>query len=183
MTAARSFQGDVDARALAGRYLGPAEVLRAGAVLEASLPGGEVIRPRLALAYAFVPAPGDSLLVIGEAERFFVIGVLASAGRTELRFRGDVDLRASGGTLELSGEHGVSVEGPRVDIRAKHLSVVADRVTEAFGTVLTRVKSLLSVHTGETAAVVHGEWSTRSDRAAITSREVVSVNGKEVHLG
>ena len=183
MTAARSFQGQVDAHALAGRYLGPAQVVRAGAVLEALLPSGELIKPRLALAYAFVPAPGDSLLVIGADERFFVIGVLASTGRTELCFRGDVDLRAADGTLELSGEHGVSLEGPRVEIKAKQLSVVAERVTEAFGTVLTRVKALLSVHTGESDTVVHGEWSTRSERAAITSKEVVSVNGKEVHLG
>lgn len=178
-----AFQGQVDAEALGGRYLGPATVVRAAPLLEATLPGGEVVRPRLALAYPFVPAAGDTLLVIGGEERYFVIGVLSSTGRTELRFRGDVELRAANGTLELSAEQGVSLEAPQIDIKTKRLNVLAEKVTEAFGTVLTRVKSLLSVHTGETDTVVHGEWSSRSERAAITSQEVVSVNGKEVHLG
>lgn len=188
MTAAVStqepaLQGPVDAEALSGRYLGPAKVVRSGPILEVTLPSGDVARPKLALAYPFVPAAGDTLLVIGSEDRYFVIGVLESTGRTELRFRGDVELRAANGTLELSAEHGVSLEGPQVDIKAKRLNVVAEKVTEAFGTLLTRVKSLLSVHTGETDTVVHGEWSSRSERAAITSQEVVSVNGKEVHLG
>ena len=60
---------------------------------------------------------------------------------------------------------------------------MADKATEVFGTVFTRVKELLSVHAGETDTVVHGEWSTRSKRAAITSEEVASINGKQIHLG
>ncbi len=184
MTAALSFVGSLDQEALGGRYLGPASVTQvAPALLEAKLPTGEIVRPRLALAYPFVPAAGDTLLVIGQADRYFVIGVLESTGRTELRFRGDVDLRAVDGTLELHGERGVSLQGEQIDIRTKKLAVVADKVTEAFGTVFTRVKALLSVHSGESDTVVQGEWSSRSERASITSQEVVSVNGKEVHLG
>jgi hypothetical protein len=184
MTAALHFVGQLDQDALGGRYLGPATVTEAAAaVLLAKLPNGEVVRPRLALAFPFVPAAGDTLLVVGQADRYFVIGVIESTGRTELRFRGDVELRAVDGTLELHGERGVSLHGPEIDLKTRKLGVVADKVTEAFGTVFTRVKALLSVHTGETDTVVHGEWSSRSERAAITSQEVVSVNGKEVHLG
>lgn len=184
MTAARSFPAPLEEETLGGRYLGPAKVTRTGpAALEATLPNGESIRPRLALAYPFVPAAGDTLLVIGEKERYFVIGVIESTGRTELRFQGDVEIRAVDGTVELEGARGVSFAGPQIDIKTKQLSVIADKVTEAFGSVFTRVKALLSVHTGEADTVVHGEWSNRSERAAITSQEVVSVNGKEVHLG
>ena len=184
VTTALSFVGQLDKEALGGRYLGPATVTRVGAaVLEARLPGGEEVSPKLALAFPFVPADGDTLLVIGQGDRYFVIGVLESTGQTELRFRGDVELRAVDGTLELHGEKGVALHGPQIDIKTKTLGVLADRVTEAFGTVFTRVKALMSVHTGETDTVVHGEWSNRSERAAITSQEVVSINGKEVHLG
>jgi hypothetical protein len=183
MTAALSFVENLDQEALGGRYLGPATVTRAGAALEAKLPSGDMVRPKLALAYPFVPAEGDTLLVIGQDDRYFVLGVLESTGKTELRFRGDVELRAVDGALDLHGSTGVSVSGPSVAIETKKLGVVAEKVTEVFGSVFTRVKALLSVHTGETDTVVRGDWSSRSEHAAITSQETVSINGKEVHLG
>lgn len=166
------------------RYLGAAKVTRVGpAKLEARLPSGEAIAPKLALAYPFTPAEGDSLLVIGQDGRWFVIGVLASTGETALRFQGNVELRAVEGKVALHGEHGVELRGAEVDIKTRRLNVVAEKVTEVFGTIFTRVHELLSVHSGETEAVVRGQWSNRSERAAITSEETVSVNGKEVHLG
>ena len=152
-------------------------------MLEAELPTGETVCPRLALAFPFTPAEGDSLLFIGQDARYFVIGVLESRGQTTLRFPGDVEVRAEGGTLALHGDRGVAVLGPHIDVRARRLEILADRATEAFGSVVTRVKALLSVHAGESDTVVRGEWSNRSERASITSQETVSVNGKEVHLG
>ena len=184
MTAAPSFVGQLDAAALDGRYLGAVTVTATGpATLEARLPSGETVHPKMALAFPFVPAEGDSLLVIGQDERYFVIGVIASEGETHLRFRGNVEVRAVDGELALSGEHGVELRGPLVDIKTKKLTVLADKATEVFGTVFTRVKELLSVHAGETDTVVHGQWSNRSKRAALTSEETVSINGEQVHLG
>jgi hypothetical protein len=184
MTAAPSFVGQLDADALSGRYLGPAKVTQTGAAsLEARLPTGETIHPKLALAFPFTPAENDSLLVIGQDDRYFVIGVIASSGETKLRFRGNVELRAVEGELELHGEHGVELRGPRIDIKTKKLTVLADQATEVFGTMFTRVKELMSIHTGETDVVVHGQYSNRAKRTAITSEECVSINGKQVHLG
>lgn len=184
MTAAPSLAAPSIEELVAGRYLGPATVTRSqDATLEVALPSGGLVRPRLALAYAFVPAVGDTLLLIGQEERYFVIGVIASSGRSELRFRGDVELRAEGGTLDLSGERGVTVEGPSILLKTKKLSVLAEHVTEVFGSVFTRVKGLLSVRAGDADSVVDGEWSCRAESTTITSQEVASVNGKEVHLG
>jgi hypothetical protein len=184
MTAALSFVGQLDAEALGGRYLGPATVTRAGpASLEARLPTGETIQPKLALAFPFAPAENDSLLVIGQDDRYFVIGVIESTGETFLRFRGNVEVRSVDGTLDLQGEQGIELQGPQIDIKTRKLNVLADKATEVFGTLFTRVKELMSLHAGHTDTVVHGQWSNRSKRAAITSEEVVSINGKEVHLG
>lgn len=184
MSAALSFVGATGTGPLAGRYLGPATVTRVGpALLEAELPTGEIVQPQLALAFSFTPASGDSLLVIGEGERHYVIGILSSTGKTDLTFRGDVELRAVGGKVELHGELGVALHGPQIDIKTRKLDVIAEKATEAFGTLFTRVKELMSVHSGQTDTVVRGEWSSRSESAAITSQEVVSINGQEVHLG
>ena len=184
MTAAPHFVGRLDAGVRQGRYLGPATVVRVGpATLEARVPTGEIVQPKLALAYPFTPAEGDVLLVIGQDDRHYVIGVIESRGDTQLRFRGNVELRAVEGELELHGDEGVALSGPRIDIKTKKLNVMAEKATEVFGTLFTRVKELMSVHSGDTDTVVHGQWSNRSKRAAITSEETVSINGKQVHLG
>lgn len=184
MSAAPSFLGQLDATALDGRYLGPATVTRAEpGALEAKLPSGDVVAPRLALAFPFAPASGDSLLLIGQDDRYFVIGVIESEGQTQLRFRGDVAVRAVNGTLGLEADQGIDLRSPEIAIRTKKLSVIAERAHEAFGSLFTRVKELMSVHSGKIDTVVRGQWSNRSRRASITSEEVVSVNGKEVHLG
>lgn len=187
MTAAPELAGQVDAGVHAGgsqgRYLGPATVTEVGAVLAATLPSGETVSPQLALAFPFTPAVGDSLLLVGQDARYYVIGVIASRGETPLRFKGDVEVRAVDGALELHGDEGVEVRGPRVDIKTKKLTVIAEKATEAFGTVFTRVKELMSVHTGETDTVVRGQYSNRAKRTSITSEEAVTINGKQVHLG
>ncbi len=179
-----SFVGQLDAEVLDGRYLGPATVREAGAgLLVARLPTGEEVTPAMALAYPFVPAEGDNLLLIGQGDRYFVIGVLESRGQTKLRFQGDVEVRAVDGELDLHGGRGVEVRGPKVDVRTRNLDVLAEQATEIVGSAFSRVKELLSVHVGEADVVARGTWSRRSKRASITSEEVVSVNGKEVHLG
>lgn len=183
MTAAPSFVGQLDAAALDGRYLGPAVVTGVGAgQLEAQLPSGERVHPKLALAFPFTPTLDDSLLVIGQGERYFVIGVIESTGTTHLRFQGNVEVCAVDGTLDLRGERGVELRGAQIDIKTRALNVVAEKATEVLGTMFTRVKELMSVHVGNADTVVRGQWSNRSKRASITSEEVASINGQEVHL-
>jgi hypothetical protein len=184
MSAAASFVGSVDAEALAGRYLGPATVVQANANgVRCSLPSGALVEPRLALAYPITPAEGDTLLLIGQDERYFVIGVVATKGATHLAFRGDVELRSVDGKVSLHGERGVELRGQTIELRSQKLRVLAEKASEVFGSVFTQVKDLLSVHAGASDAVVHGQWSQRAEHASITSEEVVTINGREVHLG
>lgn len=184
MSAARSIASPSETEALGGRYLGPAQVTSVDpGALEVRLPDGRLVRPRMALAYPLVPAEGDTLLVIGQDDRHFVIGVIASEGATQLRFNGNVELRAVDGMLDLAGAHGVELRGPRIAIKTRALDVYAERATELFGTVFTRVKELLSVHAKDSETTVDGTWSSRSKQAVVTSEEAVTINGKEVHLG
>lgn len=189
MSAARSIaelggEGEAAVGAEPGRFLGPATVTVAAAgELEARLPDGQLVRPRMAIAFPFEPAVGDDLLLIGQEGRYFVIGVVASSGATHLRFRGNVELRAVDGALELAGAQGVEIRGPQVTIKTRKLDVYAERASELFGSALTRVKELLSVHAGSAETTVDGAWTHRSKQAVVSSEEAVTINGKEVHLG
>src|SRR5690348_9892986 len=127
MAAAAKLVGEHRPRAKGESYLGPACVTEArGREVTIELPDGEAAAATMALAYLYEPAPGDVLLVIGKDEQYYGVGVLHGTGRAVLSFQGDVDLRATGGTLRLSGDRGVTVEGLEVEIHAGKLRMVAD---------------------------------------------------------
>jgi hypothetical protein len=181
--AARTLEA-LPAAAAAADYLGPAEVLDVEAsAVRVAIPGGPTVSAEIALALPYRPAVGDLLLVIGRAGAHYVIGVLHGAGRTELAIPGDIELRAVGGRLRLSGDEGVELSGPEVEVRGGKLRVLADAALQQFASLCQRVASVLSVHAGEAHTVMAGASLTQAKTAAMLTEETMTINGKEIHLG
>ena len=178
--AARTCPGVLDE----ATFLGPAAVIaaRAGRI-EVTLPSGETVKPQMALAWPLPLNEGDSVLVVGREESYFVIGVLEAKARGTLRFFGDVVLHAIEGKLELRGQKEVSVRSNDVRIEAGAVRTIAESVVERAATAYQHIREVLSVHAGEKREVVRGEWLARAERANIVTSETVSINGKEIHLG
>jgi len=165
-------------------FLGPAEMVgRRGKGIEASLPDGRVVQAAIALAWPVPLEAGDSLLLVGRDNQFFVIGVLTAQKANKLRFFGDVLLHAVGGRIDLESDDEVALHAPNVAIRTGKLTTVAKAVVERASTLYQNVREVLSIHAGEKREIVRGEWMARAERANITTSGTVSVNGKEVHLG
>ena len=166
------------------QYLGPAEVVDVlPHEIEVHLPSGGAVRARLALAFPYEPAIGDEVLVIGNEDGHYVIGVLSGQGRTALSFRGDVDLRAEGGVLRLSSDRGVEVDAPEVTVLAGKLQQIAGAVAQRFSSLRQTVTELLSVHAGQAHSVVEGSSFSQSKSATILTEGKVTINGKAIHLG
>jgi hypothetical protein len=164
-------------------YLGPASVVAvAGSAVEVELPSGAVVEARLALAYPYQPAAGDTLLVIGRGDACYVIGVLSGAGTAVLSFPGPVELRARG-PLTLAGSEGVQIEGPEVSIDTGKLRVMAGAVVEKLGSLYQRVSAMWSVRAEEAEMVVDKGSLTRAKSATILTEETMTINGKQIHLG
>lgn len=173
----------IDSPAGAGVTLGPAEIVSARSPeIEARLPQGQVVRVRVAVAYAYDPRPGDQVLVIGNSEGHYVIGVLSASGPAVLNFPGDAEVRA-GGVLTLSADRGVAITAPRVAVEARRLETIASEVVSTFQTLRQRITELVSVHAGRSHTVVDGSIHTQSKDATILTEDTVSINGKAVHLG
>jgi len=183
MSLPQVFRGDL-APVLDGEtQLGGARVLDVvGSEPEVELADGRHATARMALAFPYVPVIGDELLVIGKADRHFVIGVLRAGGETTLQFPGDVTLRSER-DLHLEADEGIELSAAEIDVRVGTMRVVADTVVESAREFYQRVRDLWSVHAGEKNEQVMGEWSSRSEKASITTAEDVSVNGKEIRLG
>lgn len=166
-----------------GLYLGPAEVaasLPTG--VEIALPKGGKVRARLAVAYAYEPHPGDEVLVIGNEEGHWIIGVVRGQGPAVLHFPADAEIRA-GGSLRIAADRGVEITSPELAVTTKKIRMIASEVVHAFTTLRQRVSDLLSVQAGQTHTVVEGSMHSQAKSATILTEEKVSINGKEVHLG
>jgi len=164
-------------------YLGPADVTKVEPhEVEVRLPSGGLVRARVALAFTYEPQPNDVVLVIGNADGHYVIGVLHGAGRAVLGFPGDVELRA-GGVLHLAGDKGVRLDGPEIEVKAGKLRILADSVAQKFAELRQHVTNLLSVRAGRTHTVVDDSTYAQSKSATIVTEEKVTINGKSIYLG
>jgi hypothetical protein len=164
-------------------FLGPARVVEmAGSTPKVAI-GDREVRAELALAFPYVPAEGDQLLVVGKQDQYYVIGVLRAQGKVALRFVGDVKLHAVAGKLELTGDRGVEVRGEQVELRSTKLRVLAESVVQKATNVYQRVRETLDVHAGQKRELIEGDLAVRADRASTVTRGTVTINGQQVHLG
>jgi hypothetical protein len=147
------------------------------------LESGRRVLATIALADRYQPEPADVLLVIGDGDRFYVIGVIDGRGRHVIERQGDVELRAVGGRVRLHGDRGVDVDAPEVTVRARAAHVVVDKITAFAQNVRQRIGELLHLDTGERHEIVRGTALTQAKRATLLTEEKVSINGKEIHLG
>jgi hypothetical protein len=155
----------------------------AGGEITVALDDGSEVRAELALALPYAACEGDVLLVIGQGGEHFVIGVLSGQGRTSLRIQGDVSLHAVGGALDLSGDQGVRIHAPSVEVETGALRTVAHSVVQTFATLFQRVSEALSVHAKQSVTIVEEGAYTQARTAAIQTEGTVTINGKEIHLG
>jgi hypothetical protein len=173
------------ARAARGEdYLGPACVNEVhGQKVLVELPDGSAVEATVALAFLYEPAAGDVLLVIGRGEAYYAIGVLHGAGRAVLAFQGDVDLRAVGGALRLSGDTGISLEAPSIEAQAGKIRAIADTMVATVSSLYQRVSELFSLHAREAHTQVDESATTVAKSASILTEETMTINGKQIHLG
>jgi hypothetical protein len=168
----------------AEEYLGPAQVNSVSCrEVIVSLADGEMVNATFAFALPYTPAVGDTLLVIGKGSQHYAIGVIAGSGQTDLSFQGDVQMRSVNGKLSLSGDRGVDIRGPELNVYTSALRMIARDVFQSFESVCQRVSTLLRVQAGETQTLVTGGTYTQSKTASILAEEAVTVNGREIHLG
>jgi hypothetical protein len=166
-------------------YLGPARVTASeGGRIAVEIPdraGPVAVEPAFVLPYD--PAIGDVLLVIGRGEKHYAIGVLHGTGTTALTLQGNVAIHAEGGALSLSGDKGVAIRGPEIEVEGGKVQMVADAVVQKLNSVYKRVSGLLSVRAGEAHTVVERTSFTHAKNATLLTEETATVNGKQILLG
>ena len=168
----------------AADYLGPAKVVAVRPTeVELVRPDGRRLCATPALAFSYQLALDDEVLAIGGEAGAWVIGVIASAGPAVLSHHGDIELRAVGGTVKVTADEACEIAAPRTTLRTKALGIVADRMRQTVGSLVSRARELWSVEAGEHQTRVAGKVYQQSQSASILTEDKVSINGKAVHLG
>ncbi|MFO0550572.1 MAG: DUF3540 domain-containing protein [Polyangiaceae bacterium] len=166
-------------------YLGPGQVVEFdGPRVVCELRDQSRVSAELAMPIAYQPCVGDVLLVITqETDEAYVIGVLSGQGRSKIELAGDVDVRAVGGKLRLSGDNGVSVEGPELDVVVDRYKLAAQSVVQRCATLYQRARELFTLEARDAHQLVERDFVARSNSATLVAEEKVVVNGNQVHLG
>ncbi|MCR9244816.1 MAG: DUF3540 domain-containing protein [bacterium] len=164
-------------------YLGPAKVVeaRTGRILVAMPDKKAWVTP--AMQFTYEASAGDTLLVIGQDDLFYAIGVLNGSGRTALQVPGDLDLQAPHGRIRMQARDGL-------EFRAKAVQFVAEAWDAALGTVRqsceelwTKVRGAMRISTRRRETRIRETDRTRAGRIIQTAAKDVQIDGEKIHLG
>ena len=163
-------------------FLGVATVCELDPEIRVALPSGEAVTANLALGQHYDAAIGDQLLVIGNEDGHWIIGIVHGKGRFILQHAGDIEIRA-GGKLSLVAKKGMSLAAPSLETVVDTFELVAEKSKQRFGNLYQRVRKLLSVSAGEAHSHVAGTSLQQAKKHAVVAEETASVNGKQILLG
>ena len=165
-------------------YMGPATVTRVdGPRIVAKRSDGLEVEVELALALPYEPAQGDVLLLVGGREGNYAFGVIHGRGKASFAIEGDIDLHAVGGELRLTGDQGIVMHSPAVEIVSDKMKVFADSAVHKVTSLYQHVRELWSMKAEKAHIAVSDEIHQRSRSATVLTEEVMSFNGKQIHLG
>lgn len=163
--------------------VGPARVVETGEGRVRLRIDDEEAWADLALAFPYRPAAGDTVLVLGQESKWYVIGVLRGKGVTAFVAPGDLEFSAPNGSIGLSAAEGVRIEAPQVSLKADRLELAARTVFERFVQAYRRVAEAFHLRAGRVRTTVTGAWDVRAGRIAERADKDVRIDGEQIYLG
>lgn len=136
-----------------------------------------------ALALPFTPRRGDFVLVVGQAERWFVIGVLQAQGDMTFSFPGNVTFSTPRGEVKLKATKGIELHSPNVRLRAGKLELLARSILERADSAKRWITGLWQERAGRRRSDVDEESHTHAGRFVVKARQDVKIDGDKVYLG
>ena len=167
-------------------YVGEATVdsVLGGHALMVSLPSAAVIEAKIATSLPHVFGVGDRVVLVGKGSAYYVIALAKPRSKTTLEVEGDIHLEALGGSVEVVGDKGVSVEAPEVAVHAQdRFTVEAQRLHRTSTETRTEVDGVLRTTTRDSDTAIGAGWYTKAQSVVLKVKKAFRFRGKAVHLG
>ena len=166
-------------------YVGPARVLSIAADGRPRLQvlGGacDTTVADWAIPYRYEAHAGDLLLVLGRDRRYWVTGVIHGRGRSQLAFRGDTSLAASG-TMHLSGDGGVQLDSPEVRIETDTLDSEAQHLIQRTDDFESVVYNTSNERAGECTRIIEENDQHTAFRQSTVAKHIVKIDASLLRL-
>jgi hypothetical protein len=170
------------------QHAGPSARIGTAAVIEAvadrisvAFEGG-VMNARLALAYSYMPVPGDIVLIIVQDQAAFVIGVLSGRGATAMQVQGDLAISAPHGRIILSAGQGIEVEAPQLALRAQCLEMHATTLVQKVQSAFKTFTDLLHITAARRETRIDGVSMESTERTYHRSDKETVLNGESINI-
>jgi hypothetical protein len=147
------------------------------------LEGEQDLWARSALALAYTPQVGDTVLVIGGGGAHYVIGVLEGTGTATLTVPADLELRAPRGSIQLVSGRGVRIAAPRIGLHSHRLDVIAQVLRERLVNAQRWVREAVHIRAGRIKTVAAGNYDLKAERVRERATKDVHIDGTKIHLG
>jgi hypothetical protein len=164
-------------------YLGPARVAEVADRRARLLLHDQEFWAVVALAFPYQVTVGDTVLVIGQDDGWYVIGVLRGSGKTTLTVPGDLELRAPHGAIELHAARRVCLRGPVVRLAAGRLELVARSAWERFTRAARWVQETFRVQADRVLTNAHSEYRLKAGSIKEKADGFVQIDGEKILLG
>jgi hypothetical protein len=164
-------------------HIGPATVVRTIGDRVRVAVNDETLLALCALPFASQIAPGDVVLVIGNSQASYVIGLLKGNGPTALTVPGDLHIRAPHGQILLTAATGIELKSDEVCIAANRLELYAKAVFERFNHVTLWVKETFQLRASRMRTRIEQTYDIRAERIVERADKDVKIDGETINLG
>lgn len=147
------------------------------------LEDGTVVWARMALAVPICPAVGDELLVIGQPDRHFVIGVLHAHGPTAIAYPHGLELSTGTGPLRVQNQAAVEIDTPTLNARAGRIEIAAEVMWQRLTHCFQWVRDLMQSRLGRRRTAIETTSVERAGTIITKADDTVKIDAPTIHLG
>ncbi len=171
--------------AVAPGYLGPARVQQINEDhIKVCHPEGHSVRARWAVAFPYQPRCADEVLLLGDGEGWYIIGVLHGRGVIAPRAHDKLSLHAVFGKLRIEARRGLHLRGAQLQLLAsRQLRIAAERTHWEIGKLQRTVHERFDVFCQHYNDVCMGTLFNRSHKLALRVKQAMQVQGKTIRIG
>jgi len=166
-----------------GVYLGPARVLEAVSGFARVRIGESERWAALALASPYQVAAGDTVVVLAQEERCYLVGVLQGTGATVFRFPGDVEFQAPRGAVRVTAGKAIDLRGPEIGLEGDRIELRARTLVERVVDAYRWIQGLVQIQAGRARTVVEDTNYQKAGQQVLLAARDVRIDGEQIRLG
>lgn len=134
-----------------------------------------------AIPFRYDAEQGDIVLIMNQAGRSWITGIIQGRGKSRLAFRGDTAVTAEG-SVQLGGDGGARLEAPAIHIRTDQLESTSEHLIQHSDDATGTVTETVEERTSQCSRVIDENEENLSGRHRTVAERAVRIDGEMLRL-